>query len=80
MKVKDLIKKLQELDSDKLTYVWRVLWIIKIWIILGVKKIIVVMNVSVLKVIRQAKMNFYAASIVLIMLFVAKNVLKTNNE
>ena len=38
------------------------------------------MNVSVLKVISQAKMNFYVASIVLIMLFVAKNVLKTKNE
>ena len=38
------------------------------------------MNVSVLKVISQAKMNFYVASIVLIMLFFAKNVLKTKNE
>lgn len=38
------------------------------------------MNVSVLKVIRRAKRNFYAVSIVLIMLFVAKNVLKTMNH
>ena len=38
------------------------------------------MNVSVLKVIRRAKRNFYAVSIVLIMLFVTKNVLKTMNH
>ena len=38
------------------------------------------MNVSVLKVIRRAKRNFYAVSIVLIMLFVVKNVLKTMNH
>ena len=38
------------------------------------------MNVSVLKVIRRAKRNFYAVSIVLIMLFVAKNVIKTMNH
>ena len=38
------------------------------------------MNVSVLKVIRRAKRNFYAVIIVLIMLFVAKNVLKTMNH